>query len=226
MALGFGFLKQMNETIKYNRDLLGKKKSVREMYKDEIRRQGTAADGQNLAFVRQRVADALKRNRATEAFLKAVAISGLVIFVLGVVWAFIVIDLTPEKKSKYEDKANLFKTVIYIEPNGLKLKQDYFFSGPKAAETYLKDDLKHQNSESFYESGEQFRSALYYNDTLVRELYFYKTGDTIHTFPKVTDSMVYHIELFDKKRLTHIEFDFYDGKVIQGTYVEKKSGLD
>jgi hypothetical protein len=221
MGLGFGVLKQMSDTFKHNRDLLGKKKSVREIYKEEIKKRGTTADKQNLEFVRLRVAKALRRNRSQELFASLMAVLTLVALVSGIIWVFINIDFTTPKKNKYENKAALFSTIIYEHTNGLKLKTDYYHGGPKASEAYLKDGMKHQNSESYYESGEQFRSALYNYDTLVTDIYFYKSGDTITNFPAKYDQKVYQITLHDNARGKKIEFDFYDGKIIQGTYKEQ-----
>lgn len=221
MGLGFGVLKQMNDTFKHNRNLLGKKKSAREIYKEEIKKRGTTADKQNLEFVRLRVAKALRRNRSQELLARLIAVLTLVALVPGIIWVFINIDFTIPKKTKYENKAALFSIIIYEHENGLKLKTDYYHGGPKASETFLKDGMRHQNSESYYESGEQFRSALYYYDTLVTDVYFYKSGDTIQNFPAKYDQEVYQITLHDKARGKKIQFDFYDGKIIQGTYMEK-----
>jgi hypothetical protein len=222
MGLGFGFLKQMNDTMKYNRDILGKKKSVREIYKDEIKQRRTTHDKQNLEFIRQRVAATLKRNRTHEIITKTTAILAITILVLGTIWVLTTIDFKTKSKGKYEDKSTLFNTTTYEQPNGLKLKSDYFIHGAKAADTYYKAGLKHQNSESYYQSGEQFRSALYYYDSLVTDIYFYKSGDTIKNFPVITDTQVHHITLFNKEQTKKIEFDYYDGKLIKDTYKETR----
>lgn len=221
MGLGWGFLKQMNDTMKYNRDILGKKKSVREIYKDEIKKRGARYEKETLDNVRERVAIALKRNRAKELFSRVITFVIIGMLILGTTWAFITIDFKTKKKGKYDDKDALYNTVIYDLPNGIKLKTDYFIHGPKAAETYLKDGLKHQNSESYYESGEQFRSALYHYDTLITDIYLYKTGDTILSFPALIDGKVHSLKLLDKAKSREIEFDFFDGKIIQGTYKER-----
>lgn len=84
----------------------------------------------------------------------------------------------------------------------------------------IKNGLKHQNSESYYPSGEQFRSALYYYDTLVREVYFFKDGDTIKNFPRVDNHKVYQIKLPRPNKKRTVEFYFFDGKIIQETYRE------
>lgn len=221
MGLGFGALKQMSDSFKYNRDLLGKKKSAKEIYKDEIKKRGTTSDKQNLEFVSLRIAKALERNRTQELVTKGAAILTIVALVIGIIWGAMMIDFTPKKSNKYENKSALFKTIIYEHTKDLKLRTDYFHGGPRAAETFLKNGLRHQNSESYYESGEQFRSALYYYDTLVTDIYFYKSGDTIKNFPARYDQKAHRITLHDKTRGKKIEFDFYDGKIIQGTYKEK-----
>ena len=82
----------------------------------------------------------------------------------------------------------------------------------------MKDSLKHQNSESYYLSGEQFRSALYFNDSLIIEYYFYKNGDTIFDYPKVDPTKVYQISL--KQLDKTIRFKVLDFKVLRDTYME------
>src|SRR6188768_992537 len=146
MGLGFGALKQMSDTFKYNRDLLGKKKSLREIYKDEIEKRGTTEDKQNLEFVRLRVAKSLKRNRIQEFITRTVAILTLVVLIAGLIWIASIIDFTPARKNKYPDKRALYHTIIYQHSEDLKLRTDYFHSGPKASETLVKDGLRHQTS--------------------------------------------------------------------------------
>lgn len=220
MPMGSGFLKQMNDTIKYNRDLLRKRKSVREVYKEEIRKQEIRIEKQALENVRERVTMALRRDRTNELFSKIVAglLASAILF--GLIWFARSYDFHPKKTVRIIDKTQLFKTVLYNQSNGLVLKTDYFIHGPKAAETHLKNGLRHQNTESYYESGEQFRSALYYYDTLINEVYFYKTGDTIANFPKIPHNHIYKLKLPVPSRNLEIEFDVYDGKILQGSYQE------
>ncbi|NBP67311.1 MAG: hypothetical protein EBU52_01065 [Cytophagia bacterium] len=221
MGLGWGFLKQMNDTIKYNRDILGKKRSVRDIYKDEILNRDTTYNKEALNSVRERVSIALKRNRKKEFLSRVVTLTILLLIVLGLIWVFVKPDIKEERKGKYDDKSKLYNTVMYDISGTVKLKRDYFIRGSKAADTYLKDGRKHQNSESYYESGEQFRSALYFYDTLLTDIYFYKTGDTISNFPVLDNNKVHRLKLLNKTRTKEIEFDFFDGKIIQGTYQEK-----
>jgi hypothetical protein len=220
MALGFGSIKQMSDTFRYNRNLLGKRKSPREIYREEIKRSSGNYEIQRLDDVRVRVAARLKRNRVHEVVARTLSILILLAFITVTIWAVPKINFKWKKPNKYADKSKLFRIIIYKESDGSALRTHYFPHGPKAAETLLKSGLKHQNSESYYETGQQFRSALYYYDTLIRDIYFFKTGDTIKNFPTITDSEVHHITLFDKAELKKIEFDFWEGKVVSGTYKE------
>ncbi len=219
---GWGVLKHMSDTFKYNRSLLGKKKSLRQVYKDEIKKRGTTLQNVNLPELRARIAKKLSRDRTQELLARLLAGTLLLTFFLGVVWIIVSVVFTWKKEGKYDNKSTLFTTTLYKQPNGIVLKKEYYKRGPKAAVTFIKDGLRHQNTESFYESGEQFRSALYFYDTLVKDIYFFKSGDTIKHFPIFKDTEVYRVSLVDSARRLKIEFDFYDGKVIQDTYKEIK----
>lgn len=190
------------------------------MYKDEIRQRGSTYNKQDLEHVRQRVAEALRRNKTQEAITRVVAFLGILMLITGVIWVLTEVDFKVKEKGKYEDKSALFNTVMHEQSDGLKLKVDYFIHGSKAAETKFKDGLKHQNSESYYQTGEQFRSALYYYDTLIVDIYFYKSGDTIKNFPVITDDQIHHVTFFNEKSAKKIELDFYDGKIIKDSYKE------
>ncbi|HEX6893245.1 MAG TPA: hypothetical protein VF141_21190 [Chryseolinea sp.] len=216
LMLGFGSLRQMNDTIKANRDLLRKKKRAIERQKDEIRIRPSSFENVNLDYVTARVSAKLKRNKGQE--LAAAFLSIAVI--LGVVAVVIWIAYSTDYSFRKEPVSTFFNTMTYRLPNGLVLKTDYYTEGPKAAETTMKDGMRHQNSESFYPTGEQFRSALYYYDTLVRQVYFYKNGDTIKSFPAIADTVLTHITLRNAKYNRKIEFDFIDGKIVTGTYRE------
>lgn len=220
MALGFGFLKNMNDTVKYNRSLLGSKKSPREKQNDEIRQRAIRFDARSLDFVRARVSASLKRSRVEEFITRAAALLAIVGLMVGGAWALSTSDFSTERVSKYANPSQLFTTYTYVHPNGMDQKTDYFPHGTKAAETFLKNGLKHQNSESYYQSGEQFRSALYDRGTLITEVYLYRTGDTIAAFPALSSDVVYAVKLQDPKRAMKIEFDFYDGKVVPDSYRE------
>jgi hypothetical protein len=214
--LGFSVLKQMNDTFKYNRDLLGKKKAALERQRDEIRVRSSTYENVNIDYVKARVSAKLKRNKTQEIISALVAVFFLLSIIGGVVWIAFSVAFT----TKEEPSSTYFHTIIYRQKNGLDLKTDYFKGGPKAAETTMKNGVRHQNSESFYPTGEQFRSALYYYDTLVREVYFYKNGDTIKNFPVIPHGVVRHIALRDVKTEKKIQFDFIDGKIVGATYQE------
>ena len=215
---GGGFLKQMNDSLKYNRDLLGKRKSLREVYKEEIRRTSGSYTGEHLESIRVRVTERISKSKKRDAIARILTLIAFCIIVCCMVLVYSSIDFKARRKEKYEDKTKLFTTFRGRLPNGLEQKVDYFKKGGKAASTYFKKGLRHQNSESFYEAGEQFRSALYFYDTLITDIYFFRTGDTIPNFPAVYDDNVHHLIINDPKRAQVIEFDFYDGKIIQGTY--------
>jgi CHASE3 domain sensor protein len=92
MALGFGFLKQMNDSIRYNKELLGKKKSVQEIQRDKIKNQALTFNKESLEFVQSRVSTALKRNKTAEIISRCftLILAGLVILLLvGGAWVFI-----------------------------------------------------------------------------------------------------------------------------------------
>ena len=220
MLGGFGSLKQMSDSFKYNRDLLGKKKTARERQVEEIRLKSSTYENANFDYVKARVSNKLKRNRTQEIVSATVSVMLIGCVVSGAVWiAFSAEEEPPSNKE--EPRLEFFNTITYKqEGEGLYLRTDYYPKGPKAAETTMKNGMRHQNSESYYPSGEQFRSALYYYDTLVREFYFYKNGDTIKNFPVVADTIVARITLRVLKRHKKIEFDIIDGKIIAGTYKE------
>jgi len=205
----------MNDSIKYNRDLRGKRKSLKEIYEQEIK---NTSGEYNHEDVKERVTRHLARQRKFSIISRITAISLMAIIGLGVYFTVQAFKKAPEKQKS--STPSYFKTVFYDMPNNEQLKVDYYKYGPKAAETRYKNGLKHQNSESYYSTGEQFRSALYFKGSLIIDLYLFKDGDTIKNFPNVSFHEVHHIEL-TKQDSTEISFDFLDGKIIYGTYHEK-----
>jgi hypothetical protein len=210
----------MIDVTKYNRDLLGKKKTPKELYRDELKRKGTRYTKQDINEIRQRVEKKLKRNRTEEVITRIIAFTLLTTIIVGTIWGLTTIDFSVKTKPKEIDKTQLFTTFTGTQQNGLELQSDYYHQGAKAADTFYKNGLKHQNSESYYETGEQFRSALYFYDSLITEVYLYKTGDTIQNFPIIKDDNIHKIRILNKDKTKQIEFDFYDGKIIKGTYKE------
>lgn len=221
-----GFLKQMNDTMQQNRRLLrksdkSKSKQVREAYNEEIKRQASRYDHVDVEALKERVRKRVQRNIVQEKLIKETALTFVVVFIIGVTGVIISFDFNVKKKLPFGDTSTLFKTEEYPDEKiGYKRKVEYYHNGPKAAESLIKNGLKHQNSESYYPSGEQFRSALYYYDTLVREVYFFKDGDTIKNFPIVDHHKVYQIKLPRPNKKRTVEFYFFDGKIIQETYRE------
>jgi hypothetical protein len=226
LAGGFGSLKQMNDTIKQNRRLLkgtekNKSKQVREAYREEIKKISSRYENVDLEELKKRVRKKLERNIKLELIHRAFGIGILITLISGVIWVILSFDFTVKKPSPYSDTSKLFNTQVFPHENSeYELRIDFYHHGSKAAESLIKNGLKHQNSESYYPSGEQFRSALYYYDTLVREVYFFKDGDTIKNFPAVDHHKVYQIKLAQPDKKRTIEFYFFDGKIIQDTYRE------
>jgi hypothetical protein len=217
----WGVVKQAFDTFKYNRDLLGKKKSAREIFREEIERRGTNLGKVKLADLKERVAARLKTQRAEEIRTKAKAIIFTSLLLMGISW-FVVSASSWSSATKQEptDPSKLFSSHYDVLPDSSVMKTDYYPGATKAARTILQKGLRQQRSVSYYESGERFRSALYYNDTLIAETYFYKSGDTIRRFPEIRDNKVHKITLTDPTGATAITFHFYDGKMIRDTYVE------
>jgi hypothetical protein len=216
MYSGFGMRKEV-----YTRKPKKLFDKTRQLYKDEALNHFSDHSKENADELKARVRKKLKRNLRLEAWTRIFSIAlTLIVLVLMSVGVRYIIDFTSHKTQKYANKAGLFRTIVYTE-NGVRIKYDYFIEGPKASTTALKGELKHQNSESYYETGEQFRSALFYYDTLIRETYFYKNGDTIKNFPRIEDMDAHHISIPATEKHHRIELDYYDGKIISGTYTEK-----
>ncbi|WP_343857702.1 hypothetical protein [Fulvivirga kasyanovii] len=193
---------------------------VKKLYDQEFKKSGENytyknCDAETLARIRNKI----KRQKNKLVYLQ------WSVFIM-LVAAFIVVTYTFFNNQHYtpkpvvEDTKPYFKAVTYKLSDKRTLKVEYYKFGPKCAETNYKNGLKHQNTESYYQSGEQFRSAAYFYDTLVVEVYFYKNGDTIKNFPTITDDKVYHIKLPLPNSNKIAEFDFYDGKIMKDSYFE------
>lgn len=219
MMIGFGSLKQMNDTLRANRAALKRTKSVREVYKQEIRKISASIEHQDIEHVRARVVARVKRNRVREILERTAAAIFALLLIALIAWIVTVNFFNDPFNRKQNTKA-LFKTIVYDMGNGITLQTDYYRFGPKAAETYFTKNLKHLSSESFYPSGEPFRSALYYYDTLVKEVFLYRTGDTIKNFPIVDPKSIVQITLADSTSNTRIEFLMYDHKILNNSYQE------
>jgi hypothetical protein len=89
MALLGGFLKQMNDTIAYNRRLLNKKFTVeklREAYREEVTSRPLQYARLNPDLLKERIRKKLKRNRLQEWASRVMAIIFLGIVLTGAVW--------------------------------------------------------------------------------------------------------------------------------------------
>jgi hypothetical protein len=116
------------------------------------------------------------------------------------------------------DVAKIFNRKYFKENGEIYTIADYYKFGGIASSFRIKNGLKHQNSESYYFTGEQFRSALYYYDSLVIEYYFYKDGDTITNFPQIDHRKINHVSLIHPKTRDVVDFDVIDYKVIVDSY--------
>jgi hypothetical protein len=219
MNIGFGSLRQMADTLKYNRDLLGKKKSARDRYKEEIKKSTARGETVNLEEVRLRVEAHLKRGKVNQ---KVALISSTILITLligSVAWFLTSFEFTRKKEHIYKHKERFFHVSHSKLSDEFEIKEEFFPSGPKAAETIYKGRWKHHKSQSFYESGEPFRIATYFNDTLLTEVYFLKSGDTIRNMPVADTINIYHFEKIIENK--QIDFSLFDGKIIGGSYKEK-----
>lgn len=115
----------------------------------------------------------------------------------------------------------LFRRKVYSEDGVVYRIEDHYKGGGLASSVRIKDGMKHQNSESYYPTGQQFRSALYFYDSLVIDYYFYKNGDTISNFPVTDPEKTYHIQLSDPVSGKTIKFDLLDHKIIVESYQER-----
>jgi hypothetical protein len=173
-------------------------------------------------LLRERVEKKLKKNRVEEVIGRLAVVLFLALVVSGFGWiVYIFISSSPTQTvPKKIDKSQLFYTTTDQYDDGLELRTEHYHGGPTASESFYKNGHRHQNSESYYQTGEQFRSALYYYDTLVTEVYFYKNGDTIKNFPTISDNEIHHITLLNREGTRRIKFQFYDFKVVKGSYQE------
>ncbi|MEQ9168354.1 MAG: hypothetical protein RLO12_19005, partial [Fulvivirga sp.] len=112
----------------------------------------------------------------------------LVITLLGVIFAALMFYLffTPTKHASTLGKPlvkDYYSTETRPLGNNIQLKIEYFDMGSIAATTKMKNGYKHQQSESWYPNGKQFRFAVYWYDTLINEVYFAPSGDTLKNSP-------------------------------------------
>ncbi|UII32098.1 hypothetical protein LVD17_27830 [Fulvivirga ulvae] len=213
--MGFGMRKEV-----YTRKPKTAFEKVKKLYDQEFKKNGKNytyqhCDPETLG----RICKKVRQQKKKLIFIQlSIFVVLAIAFVLITSAFFINQNYTPKTIIK-ATKPN-FKTVTYWLDSNRTLKIEYYKFGPRCAVTNYKNDLKHQNTESYYQSGEQFRSAVYFYDTLVTEVYFYRNGDTIKNFPTLTDDKVYHIKSALPNSSRIAEFDFYDGKIVKDSYFE------
>ena len=223
--MGSGFLRQMNETLKYNRDLLGKKKITKEKYTEEVKDRKVQYTEETRKYVDERLSLSIIRIYKQHHYYKIFNwILGFAFFVLLIMFflPFIQNSIKPKKikpSSKLNALPNYVTSLTQLNPE-TTLRTEYFEHGLLAQETILVRGYKHNESTSYYESGEVFRKAIYYQDTLLTETYFYKNGTLIEYFPLVEENKVFKIRLTNIAKDTLILFDVYNNKIIEKTYFQ------
>jgi hypothetical protein len=216
----WGVVKQAHDTMKQNRAMLGKKKTARELYREEIENTHTTLENVNLHDLKERVAARIKRNQVHEFASRSAAVFFILLLVSGVAWIFISLNAT-SSTIKHIDRVGLFVTRYNSIRDNCMVKTEYYHRGPKAAESFYCNSVQHGESISFYENGAKFRVAQYDHGTLVSETYLYKEGDTIKSFPHIRDNDVHVITITDNARHRRLIMEFYDGKIIEDSYVEQ-----
>ncbi|MCZ8353139.1 MAG: hypothetical protein O9340_00280 [Cyclobacteriaceae bacterium] len=219
MMMGGGFLRQMNETIKYNRDLLGNKIKLIDKLKNKSRNRNVIYSQENEAYVKERLNLSIKRIGKQHFYYKLlswlIAIPFLIFLIAGI--------------TKLVDKPKIFNTQtkgtilftkkIQVISKETKLEIFYFSHGLRAEETYYQNGLKQFESTSYYESGEVFRKATYFQDTLVSENFFFKNGSSIESIPELTPNKVVSVSLINNTKDTLVMFKCFNKKIIEASYV-------
>lgn len=216
---GFGSLQAMITTIKNNRALLKKKRGF-DVLKDNL---GKPKHKRIYKFKSASKKDLIEINQKMKLRNKFILIKQIVLFsILGIIFSYVmyVVFFTPSEHTSTLGKpmrTDYYSTQIKPIGNLMYLKVEYFDMVTVAAETKMKNGLKHHQSESWYPNGKQFRSAVYWYDTLIYEVYFAPTGDTIR-----------HLTRWHRKEPTYVKIEDYgqhnysfycsDGKIIPNTF--------
>jgi hypothetical protein len=220
--IGGGFLKAMKDAVDYNRSLLGHDPDRIYSRRKRTRREKLEGGPVDIRHV-EGILVARRKYRERNATVNVVFVWVVMAMVIGVTTWIGYVYFRSEPTSKTEKpmaRPEYFMKSFSQQADGFEILIEHYKNGSKAAETGMRYGKKHQQSESFYQTGEQFRSALYYYDTLVREVYRYRNGDTIHHFPRVTMDQVYHVTIPVEGEHPGLRFDFFDGKILLGTYRE------
>ncbi len=223
--MGGGFLRQMNETLKYNRDLLGRKKTSKEKYAEDVKDRKVVYTDETRKYVHERLNLSIIRIYKQHQYYKIFNwILGFAFFVLLIMFLFPFIQNSVKPKNikpsnEVSTRPNYVTSLTQLTPE-TTLRTEYFEHGLWAQETILVRGYKHNESTSYYESGEIFRKATYYHDTLLTESYYFKSGELIYNFPKLRENKVFNIKLLDSNRQKFITFNFYNNKLVPETYNE------
>ncbi len=219
----FGSLQAMINTLKNNRAILKRKRGYdtlkENLGQSKVKRvyRYKSASKEDLLEINQRM-----KLRNERVFIKQIALIALLGLLFSALMFYVI--FTPTEQASTLGKS-LIKDYysVQIKPlgNNMQLKVEYFDMGSIAATTKIKNGYKHQQSESWYPNGKQFRSAVYWYDTLINEVYFAPTGDTIK-----------HSTTWNKKDPTFIKvegygqsnYSFYcsEGKIIPDTFISTK----
>lgn len=218
--MGFGMRKEV-----YTRRPKKAFKKIKKAYEQEVKRNAS----KNLVLktdkidedLKQRIRKKIRSQERTRISITVLA-TLIAILAIGILLNFLIENYMKNRDKLHPSKkvANLFNRKFFKKNNEVYQIADYYRFGGIASAFRIKDRMKHQNSESYYFTGEQFRTALYYYDSLIVEYYLYKTGDTISNYPKIDSDKIYHISLKHPKTNATIKFDVLDYKVLLDSYVE------
>ncbi len=218
---GFGSLDAMNKTISNNRNLLKKKRGF-EVLKENFSRTKNVRVFKFKKASKEYLSQLGEETR-TRGKIRFIKVFIAIFFIFCLVGsAFYKLMKQPvESQMEKVYRSKYFTSKSYSIEKGMILKVDYFSHGQKAVETKYLNGLRHQNSESWYPSGEQFRSAVYWKDTLINEVYFYPNGDTLNNFATTHTDSISFVRLFDRKKDKVYSFYFSDGRILPSSYYVK-----
>ena len=220
--MGFGMRKEV-----YTRKPKKAFEKIRKIYEQEAKKNLP----KNLKLDDHRI-DERTRNLIRRKIIKErrkeliLSISFATVALIAIIILFIIMknwydDNKKDKMSESPNVTNFFKRKRYFDKDEITKIDDYYRGGGIASSFKYKKGMIHQSSESYYSTGEQFRSALYYYDTLITEYYFFKSGDTIINFPAIDPERIYKINLIHTKTKKSIELKVLDYKILIDSYIER-----
>ncbi len=211
--MGFGMRKEV-----YTRKPKRAFEKIKKLYEAEIHK----IDYDSSPKKHEQISEALKHRIRSNIIQERRKLVALRVLVTSIIMAIIGRGIYSANQSFIETNkiryapnvAKIFNRKIIQKNKKAYTIVDYYRGGGIASSFKYKNNLKHQNSESYYSTGEQFRSALYYYDTLVVEYYFYKNGDTIKNYPAVNPDRVSIITLSQKNSKKKTVLKVLDYKVL------------